>query len=532
MSMVENIDKLARKHSEDPVQEALREHKSQWNQDTSLLIAQLIAFKRGLNGRGEPRVGLPPGSIKDPVSPEVGRYLEQLAENYQRVVSDAKSIIDEQAQYAENRQKNKKEVSGVTASFEDEMVKYASWWGSRAWTHAKAYGNPKYWFFRDEDIKDRLRLLRLSEKLKENLEEIDNDLVSSGKDAIPTAIYDFIKFSEIFEKLLMPKLNNMVSRHAKMIEEEKKNPLEKIIVKETPSDLGQKDELVEDSIKKPSEEDVDNPIAEFSGQQEDYTDEIIPKKQNLNKTDVNINRVIEINDDLLDATEVLGFMKMLNIDDEKIPLFKIQFRKLKSLAESVKNKYKKVKQSNDEAELYSLQKIYIELLNLYSDFSKDVAEFLGLDKNLDWTFSVLSAKAKERLKNKLSHLSPEFQKMATNSLNRWLKKQKMKLFPNTTQQLQIECSDKIKEIIRSIDKFQDLLEDKKKSIIDLSNEIKITMILSADLADSLYGLAKIYNVQYEEDRFSGKTEGRLITERNISYLKKITEYLKNTSKSL
>src|SRR5260221_4513394 len=183
------------------------------------------------------------------------------------------------------------------------------------------------------------------------------------------------------------------------------------------------------------EQDSDIPIAEFSGQEKDYTEENIPKKENLTKTDVNINTVIKINDDLLDATEVLGFMKMLNIDDEKIPLFKIQFRKLKSLADAVKNKYKKVKQSNDQDELYSLQKMYIELLNLYSEFSKDVAEFLGLDKTLDWTFAVLSAKAKERLKNKLSHLSPEFQKMAANSLTRWLKRQKMKLFPTTTQQL-------------------------------------------------------------------------------------------------
>jgi hypothetical protein len=45
--------------------------------------------------------------------------------------------------------------------------------------------------------------------------------------------------------------------------------------------------------------------------------------------------------------------------------------------------------------------MYFELLGLYSIFSKDVAEFLGLDKNLDWTFLVLSNKAKERLKNKL-----------------------------------------------------------------------------------------------------------------------------------
>jgi len=64
--------KNARKKSDDPVQEALRSHKDTWNHDASLLIAQLIAFKKGLNGRGEPKVGIPPGSIKDPMPHEVG----------------------------------------------------------------------------------------------------------------------------------------------------------------------------------------------------------------------------------------------------------------------------------------------------------------------------------------------------------------------------------------------------------------------------------------------------------------------------
>ncbi len=529
--MAENVQKVARKHSEDPIQEALREHKSQWNRETSLLIAQLIAFKKGLNGRGESRAGLPPGNIKEPVPHEVGRYLDQLAENYNKVVSDAKSIIDEQAHYSENRIKSKKELSETVASIEDEIVKYSSWWGSRAWEHAKTYGNPLNWFYTDEDVKDRLRMLRLSEKLKINLEEIDNDLVSSGKDAIPTAIYDFIKFSEIFEKLLMPKLNNMVLRHAKMIEEEKKN--------------SESEEKTENFVSKPVieqkneenfESDEEVPVAEFSGNEEDYKEETVSnKKENIiepHKNEININKVIEINDDLLNATEVLGFMKMLNLDDEKLPLFKIQFRKLKSLADTVKNKYKKYKQTKDEEEYNSLQKMYIEMLGLYSDFSKDVAEFLGLDKNLDWTFLILSNKAKERLKNKLSGFSPEIQKMAVNSLTRWLKRQKMKIFPNTTQELQLECSDKIRNIINGIDKFQDLLEDKKNSVVNLSDEIKNIMNLSAGLADSLYGLAKIYNVQYEEDRFVGKTQGILITERNITFLKKINEYFKNTAKSL
>ena len=97
--------KESRGKSADPAQEALRARKDSWNSAASTLIAQLIAFKRGLNGRGDNRAGLPPSRIKDPLPSEVGSYLDQMASSFNDLVGSAGSIIDEQANYSANRKK-------------------------------------------------------------------------------------------------------------------------------------------------------------------------------------------------------------------------------------------------------------------------------------------------------------------------------------------------------------------------------------------------------------------------------------------
>lgn len=99
------MEKISRSQSKDPVQESLRSKKDSWNSDASTLIAQLIAFKRGLNGRGDPRAGIPTSRIKDPLPSEVGSYLDQMASNFNTLIHEAQSIINDQQSYSSNRQK-------------------------------------------------------------------------------------------------------------------------------------------------------------------------------------------------------------------------------------------------------------------------------------------------------------------------------------------------------------------------------------------------------------------------------------------
>lgn len=101
--------KLARKKSPDPYQEDLRTKKDGFNQAASTFIAQLIAFKRGINGRGDNKVGIPPSNIKDPLPPEVGSYLSQMVDRFNDLSSDAIKIIRQQESYSSSRNKGKSE---------------------------------------------------------------------------------------------------------------------------------------------------------------------------------------------------------------------------------------------------------------------------------------------------------------------------------------------------------------------------------------------------------------------------------------
>lgn len=97
------MDKLARKHSDDPVQEALRTHKDKWNIAAKEFIARVIAYKRALNGRGDNKYSLPPGKIQDPLPQNVGSFLNEIAGNFEQLVGEAMKIQEEQAEYSKNR---------------------------------------------------------------------------------------------------------------------------------------------------------------------------------------------------------------------------------------------------------------------------------------------------------------------------------------------------------------------------------------------------------------------------------------------
>ena len=96
---------IARKRSADPVQEQLREAKDRWNLAAKELISRLIAFKRGMNGRGDARYGLPISKIHEPLPTEIGTFLSELSSNFQQLAESANQIVQQQAYYAEHRRK-------------------------------------------------------------------------------------------------------------------------------------------------------------------------------------------------------------------------------------------------------------------------------------------------------------------------------------------------------------------------------------------------------------------------------------------
>jgi len=98
--------------SKDNAQQRLRDRKRQWNSTYKDFSQKLKAFKDGMNGRGNAKVGLPPSNIKEPMPHEIGSYLSELAGEFQTIVGDAQTIIAEQAQYAKTRRRRRPKAPG------------------------------------------------------------------------------------------------------------------------------------------------------------------------------------------------------------------------------------------------------------------------------------------------------------------------------------------------------------------------------------------------------------------------------------
>lgn len=123
------MQKSAQNKQKDPIQQKLRERKKRWNTAASEMISRIIGLKRGLNGRGDPRLGIPPGSIKDPLPKEFSSLLGEISSNFEQLATEALQIEQEQAQYSQNRRKPAPEGAPsppAVASSNNSMIKLSN----------------------------------------------------------------------------------------------------------------------------------------------------------------------------------------------------------------------------------------------------------------------------------------------------------------------------------------------------------------------------------------------------------------------
>ena len=206
----EAVIKEARKRSEDPAQEQLRGSKESWNDEASVLIAQIIAFKRGLNGRGDPRIGIPPSSIKDPLPDEVSQYLNSLADRYQSLISGATIIISLQKDYASNRRKGKSERTQALAAATGNLEKTGAWAGSRLWAALR------YPIFKTNELtKLRISLLYSLSDYEKKTYDIENILTKSHDNAGSAAFYAFTGLVELFKNRFPDRFDELLKEQLK-----------------------------------------------------------------------------------------------------------------------------------------------------------------------------------------------------------------------------------------------------------------------------------------------------------------------------
>ncbi len=239
-----------RKHSSDPVQEKLRADKSSWNDQASHFIAQLnafkpkmIAFKRGLNGKGDPRAGIPASDIKNPLPGEVSSYLSlisnefhALTSSFDQLVSEVSGVISEQAQYSNSRKK------GKTASLdfsEEELVALASNPFSRFW--AQMIGK----FDTSAANVQRLSMLKKAAQINASLKDFEEMSLVKGTKNIELLEKAYASLRGKFDSLVKDVTLYATSLNREKLNDpstSKKETEEEVPVKEKPKSPAKNDE--------------------------------------------------------------------------------------------------------------------------------------------------------------------------------------------------------------------------------------------------------------------------------------------------
>lgn len=194
--------------AKDPAQLRLREHKRKWNASYKDLTGKLKAFKNGLNGKGDTKHSLPPSDIKNPVPNEVGSYLNQLAAQFQSLVTDANAIIKEQNTYSSTRKKKQpKQAPSGNLSKNDKVVEDLSRIASFSFEKDASNKLTRFWqyfksiFSREELTKFRVSMLRMSSDLHYSLLDFQNEVLTLELGSVPRSITKYQMARYNFEAL-------------------------------------------------------------------------------------------------------------------------------------------------------------------------------------------------------------------------------------------------------------------------------------------------------------------------------------------
>lgn len=210
----------------DPVQTGLRNHKRQWNATYKDVSQKLKAFKNGLNGKGDAKFSVPPSDIKSPFPTEIGSFLDGLAGEFQSLLADAHTIIQEQDRYSKTRRKRKPKgaqppkapeqaappappqpgaatepnavvdtLSRLGANYDDMLEVYSSNKLTRLWQYM---GPP---FRRKQFNKQRLALLSLSADLYYSIMDFENEILSLKLNSIPKSLSKYQASRSTFDAI-------------------------------------------------------------------------------------------------------------------------------------------------------------------------------------------------------------------------------------------------------------------------------------------------------------------------------------------
>jgi hypothetical protein len=111
--------KEARKPSQDPAQEKLRQSKAAWNKDVSAFLNDVIHLKKMMNGWPS-KYYKERSKITMPIPADPANILNSLANKFQELAQQGDAIAQQQAQYSQGRRKPRPQQAAETLNKLDE----------------------------------------------------------------------------------------------------------------------------------------------------------------------------------------------------------------------------------------------------------------------------------------------------------------------------------------------------------------------------------------------------------------------------
>ena len=185
--------KRKRKLSKDKDIEALLVLKDNWNFQASNFINELIALKRGVNGRGDPQYMLPPTRVTNTVDPKISSFLNQLAQKYRTLSSNALEIVQKQNELSKMKAEQKSEHKSKNHDGDSSDNPFSALTGKASSYEALLISeatNPltrNLWRFKslfkgDPNRRAKWDILSLSVEAKQAAKDLQNASVSRGDD--------------------------------------------------------------------------------------------------------------------------------------------------------------------------------------------------------------------------------------------------------------------------------------------------------------------------------------------------------------
>lgn len=448
------MEKKARKPSSDLVQEKLRVHKSQWNGNVSALIGELIALKRGLNGKGDPKHNIPPSSIKDPLPNEVLHTLSEVANHYSDVLNDAKSVINEQSQYSARRRKPKQ-----------AMEVEASWAGSRMWAKMT------HWLKLDKEIRKlRFRILDDAADLKRKFKHLHLTLVGRDGSAVPNGLLIVEQITNQFLHLL-----TNIKRLQKLVEKNNEE-MPGVVAPPTPEvpELPSPIPALQEEVKPPK-----------SNIQSPYRKEILPEEsEQLSSNGLDFADLEKINfltGDLSNAEVVIKYLATLEIPAN---VHTDILRELNELQNSLILLHQMVKEPLKD-KLEEIKILYNQSTVLYQSLLDWSIGFLGAGKSFG---DLVSQVPKKESSTDYINLN----KIAQKALKRWLGTEWMRINPDYKERLILDLINSMQGVADKLDHFMDMLEDASSDQDALKTQIQSVAQEMSEMLDSALYLGKSY----------------------------------------